>query len=327
MNCPAPARLAAAVSGEDIGVLDHARACLACRASLIEQREVITAARMLKQPGLGADRRAALAAEVMAQADLADAQRPWRGERVMAIAASVVAAAAVVTIVLAAGGPRPQVPGAPQIAVAEEPTVQTSRRTYLEPVRAALRADVIGTGAELSRALHGDQDVVTLRDGEVSVDATDSEPVTIVAGDTRVVIASSRARVTARRGVIVTARVFAGTAQVTSGGRQQVIDAGDVWMHAPEPKPVVAPSASDSLAAFRLGWEELRAHHHPQAIAAFDRATDPVVAEDAAFWAAIATERAGDLDGAATRLREFLDRFPASPRAEAARTALERVTK
>ena len=55
--------------------------------------------------------------------------------------------------------------------------------------------------------------------------------------------------------------------------------------------------------------------------------TDPVVAEDAAFWAAIATERAGDSDGAATRLRTFLDRFPASPRAEAARAALERVTK
>jgi len=327
VNCPAPARLAAAATGEDLGVLDHARGCLACRAALIEQREVITAARMLRQPSLGADRRAALAAEVMAQADFADAQRPWRGERVMAIAASVVAAAAVVTIVLASGGPRPQVPAAPQIAVAEEPALQTSRRTYLEPVAAPLRANVVGTGAELSRTLHGDRDVVTLRDGEVSVDATDREPVTIVGGDTRVVIASSRAKVVARRGVIVTAQVFAGTAQVTSGGHQQVIDAGDMWMHAPEPKPVAATGVSDSLAAFRLGWEELRAHHHPQAIAAFDRATDPVVAEDAAFWAAIATERAGDFDGAATRLRAFLDRFPTSPRAEAARTALERVTK
>ncbi|HEX5063052.1 MAG TPA: hypothetical protein VFV99_26940, partial [Kofleriaceae bacterium] len=239
MNCPAPARLAAAATGEDLGVLDHARGCLACRAALIEQGEVIRAARMLKHPSLAADRRAALAAEVMARADVADAQRPWRGERVMAIAASVVAAAAVVTIVLASGGPRPQIPAAPQIAADEEPAVHTSRPTHLDVVAAPLRANVVGTGAELSRALHGEQDVVTLREGEVSVDATDREPVTIVAGDTRVVIASSRAKVVARRGVIVTAQVFAGTAQVTSGGRQQVIDAGDVWMHAPEPKPAV----------------------------------------------------------------------------------------
>jgi uncharacterized cupin superfamily protein len=173
---------------------------------------------------------------------------------------------------------------------------------------------------------HGDEDVVTLRDGEVSVDATDREPVTVVAGDTKVTIAS-RAKVVARRGVIVTARVFAGTAHVTTtNGRQQVIDAGDVWMREPDVTPT-AVAATDSLVAFRTGWEELRAHHHPQAIAAFDRATDPVVAEDAAFWAAIATERAGDLDGAATRLRAFLDRFPSSPRAEAARAALDRVTR
>jgi TolA-binding protein len=99
-------------------------------------------------------------------------------------------------------------------------------------------------------------------------------------------------------------------------------------MRQPEQMPAAEPIAgSDSMAAFRRGWEALRAHHHAQAIAAFDLATDPVVAEDAAFWAAIATERAGDLDGAATRLRDFLDRFPGSPRAETARAALERIAK
>jgi hypothetical protein len=310
-------------------VIDHARECLNCRALLRDQQVVVDAARVLGRPRLRPERRAALAAEVMAQSDV-DVHPPWRGERVMAIAASIVAAAAVLTIVFATDAPIGRAPEAPQIATTEELALESSLRTQLEPVAKPQRASLIASGADYARIQRGDQDVVTLREGVLSVDATASDPVMIISGDTRVVIADSRAKVVARRGVIVTTSVFAGTAQVTtSGGHIQVIDAGDVWMRDPdatEPQPVPA-AATDSLSAFREGWEALRAHQHPQAVAAFDRATDPVVAEDAAFWAAIATERAGDLDGAATRLRSFLDRFPTSPRVEAARSALERVTK
>jgi TolA-binding protein len=328
VTCPAQPRIAAAAAGEDRAVIDHARDCLACRALLRDQLLVIDAARMLARPRLRSQRRAELAAEVMAQSDV-EAHPPWRGERVMAIAASAVAAAAVVTIVLASGIESSDVPSAPQVASIEEPGTRSVARAQIEPVAAAQRASLVARGADYARMQRGNQDVVTLRDGELSVDATASEPVMIVAGDTRVVIASSRAKVVARGGVIVTTHVFAGTAQVTTtGGRMQVIDAGDVWMRQPDPTPAAeAIPATDSLSAFRLGWEQLRAHNHAQAIAAFDRATDPVVAEDAAFWAAIATERAGDLDGAADRLRSFLDRYSTSPRAEAARAALERVTK
>jgi hypothetical protein len=75
--------------------------------------------------------------------------------------------------------------------------------------------------------------------------------------------------------------------------------------------------------AFREGWEALREQRFDAAITAFDRASDPVVAEDAAFWAAIAAQRAGRTDDARRRLTNFLQRFPASPRADDARTALE----
>jgi hypothetical protein len=327
VTCPGQPRIAAAAAGEDPAVIDHARDCLSCRALLRDQLLVVDAARMLARPRLRPDRRAALAAEVMAQSDV-EAHPPWRGERVMAAAAGAVAAAAVITIVLASGIEASDPPSAPQVASIDEPAIKTVARAQIDPVAAPSRASLIARGADYARVQRGNQDVVTLRDGELSVDATGSNPVTIVAGDTRVMIASSRAKVVARGGVIVTTHVFAGTAQVTtSGGRLQVIDAGDVWMRPPEPTLAAEPIAIDSLAAFRLGWEELRAHHHAEAIAAFDRATDPVVAEDAAFWAAIASERAGDLEGAAARLRVFLDRFDASPRAEAARAALERVTK
>ena len=326
MTCPTPQRLAAAASGEDLAALEHARECAACGASLTEQRELIAIARMMRVPPMRAEHRAALAAEVMAQTDFEEAQRPWRGERVMAIAATAVALAAVATIVLAMRGLQPSVPDAPAVATVDELPVETSARVHLDPIAPPRRAAVVSVDADFVRAQHGDRDVVTLRDGSVSIDSTDREPVVVVAGDARVTLTGSRAKLVARRGVLVTTHVFAGTAHVTANGRSQVIDAGDVWMREEEPKPVES-AASDSLASFRTGWEALRAHRNAQAIAAFDRATDPVVAEDAAFWAAIATERAGDLDGAATRLRAFLERFPESPRAEAARTALGRVTK
>ncbi|MDQ3335302.1 MAG: hypothetical protein M4D80_09070 [Myxococcota bacterium] len=77
------------------------------------------------------------------------------------------------------------------------------------------------------------------------------------------------------------------------------------------------------VAAFRAGWEALREARYADAIAAFDRATDPAVAEDAVFWAAIAAQRAGHTDDARKRLDLFLATFPESPRAESARRARE----
>lgn len=325
MTCLAQARLAAAASGEDAAAVAHTRDCLNCRVAYEQQRIVIAAARAMQPVRLRPERRAQLAAEVMAQGDL-DAPR-WRGERVMAVVSSVVAVAAVVTLVLAGRAPAPDVPFNAVAPSADEPALRVVRAEPQEAVAEPVRAAVTASGAVFAREQRGDQDVVTLADGEVSVDSTDREPVTIVAGDTRVVITSSRAKVVARQGVIVTTHVFAGTAQVTSKGRSVVIASGDVWMRDPEAKHEAAAAPGDSLASFRQGWEDLRAHHYPQAIAAFDRATDPVVAEDAAFWAAIATERAGDNDGAATRLRAFLERFPQSLRADAARAGLARVTK
>ncbi|HTR53756.1 MAG TPA: tetratricopeptide repeat protein, partial [Kofleriaceae bacterium] len=62
------------------------------------------------------------------------------------------------------------------------------------------------------------------------------------------------------------------------------------------------------------------------AVAAFDRATDPIVAEEAMFWAAVCAGRAGDDDDSARRLRAFLARFPHSPRRHDARAALEQLT-
>ena len=332
--CPIEARLAAAASGEDAAAIEHARECVACRTTIAAQREVIEAMSRLAPAPLRADRRAALAAEVMAHSDF-EATPTWRGGRVMLVSTLLVAAG--LALVMFAAGPRAgKAPDAPMVATSEELGVETSERAHLEAVPEPLRASLVASGADFARVQRGDADVVTLRDGEVSVDSMNRESVTIVAGDTRVTITGSRAKVVARRGVIVTTHVFAGTASVTTKGKSHVIDAGDVWMREAE-RAVAEPEAktpkldtskpAQSLDAFRIGWEALRDRRHADAIEAFDRATDPVVAEDAAFWAAIAAERAGDLGAAASRLRTFLEKYPGSPRADAAKAALERVLK
>jgi tetratricopeptide (TPR) repeat protein len=115
--------------------------------------------------------------------------------------------------------------------------------------------------------------------------------------------------------------VDAGEPRRVPGRARQVFGAGaDKHREVIERDSLVEDSP---LAAFRAGWEALRAQRYADAIAAFDRATDPAVAEDAAFWAAIAAQRAGQPDDARKRLDLFLATFPESPRAESARRARE----
>jgi TolA-binding protein len=97
----------------------------------------------------------------------------------------------------------------------------------------------------------------------------------------------------------------------------------DAAIEPPPPPPDAPPPPDPALVAFRTGWSELRDGHNADAIAAFDQAlASPIVAEDAAYWAAVAARRSGDRDGAAKRFRAFLVAYPASPHAAAARAEL-----
>lgn len=328
MSCPSLGRLAAAASGEDALAIVHAEACVRCGALLAEQQELVAAARGVRAPRLSDERRRVLAAEVMAGADVALEPR-WRGGRVM-LGAVGLSAAAIAAVVLASLWSM-RSPGAPDLAEtlpsAREATtvdIRAVAHEHLAPPPLHRFAEVVAHGADYARAADADRDVVRLREGELAIDARDRDPVTVVAGDTSVVIARSSAKVVARGGVIVTAQVFAGTAEITTHGRRRVVDEGEVWVPSKRPAPSVP---STGFEAFRGGWEALRDARYADAIEAFDRATDPGVAEDAAFWAAIACERAGQLDAAARRLGAFVERFPSSPRIEAARAALQRVAR
>jgi TolA-binding protein len=178
-------------------------------------------------------------------------------------------------------------------------------------------ARIEGSGGELAREAGQTSDRVQLDDGAVTIDARGTRPVEIATPGARVRIGDAKVSVLARQGVIETVTVIAGTVEVTSRGQRQVIETGTIWER--------DHAVDAAFEAFREGWTALRASKYADAIAAFDRASDPAVAEDAQYWAAVASEREGGKAEARRRFGEFVKRFPTSPRADAARAALARL--
>ncbi|HEY4182773.1 MAG TPA: tetratricopeptide repeat protein [Kofleriaceae bacterium] len=337
MSCPNIEQLAAAASGEELGddaLFAHLDTCAACQRALDEQ--VATRSFLGEAPAVPAlsDRlRETFAAEVMARADLVPArQLRWRP-----LAGLLLAAAAAVAITLGvrtreetavevvASIPAPVEDVALEVAPIPARVIVDTRRPIGRPtdapparvVEPAVQRAQLDGDADYARTTDGDRETVTLSKGTLTIDALHAQPVRVVAGDTSVAVNKARARVTAIGGVVAQVDVFAGSVEVTYGDKTQLVDEGDVWTR---------PSAADdSLVAFRAGWNALRAGDNAKAVALFDSARDEVVAEDAMYWAAVASERNGDPHGALARYRQLLQRFPQSTRAKEARAAIERL--
>jgi hypothetical protein len=260
-------------------------------------------------------RRAALADVVQVAArsigpDVAASHRP----RIAIAIGFGAAVAAAIAIVMARGAsesaPQQPVSSAPPVVrtitplpVAPEPTKPTV--IELEGARYTIEP----SGA------------IRLREGGVLIEA--ATPTEVKLDATTIKLAAGRAEIHARRGVIASVHVFAGSAQIVRTGSSTTVIVGETWEpqptqptqppHAPPREPVVSGAEW-----FRRGWLALREHREADAIAAFDRATEPSIAEDAAFWAAIAAERAGDSKAALARFERFLVEHPRSDRASAA---------
>jgi len=382
MSCPGPEQLAAAATERDEAILAHAITCAQCLHALDEQRALRTLVQRAPAIVLTRERREAMAAELMAHADLLPAVAPTREltrERretmaaelmaqadevdasiiairrasrrrtVALIVASVAAAAAFVIVIATRGASSHQGAGRPDVAPTGSSTepadraaiVPDSPRVTAEPIPVTApdvlarkprtteprpapspshtTAALAGTGDYALDA--GDpraaRDVIRLRGGELTVDSTSSRPVEIVSGETAIAVKKARVKVIATKGVVSSVAVFAGSAQVTIDGHSVIVEAGTVWER--------DVARDDALAAFKAGWAALRAGDNTAAIAAFDRAVDPIVAEDAVYWSAIASERSGNSAGAVTRYRELLAKFPSTTRAAEARAAIERL--
>ena len=356
MSCPSVEALAAAAAGEHARAAAHAEDCVECASLLAQQRDLRTLARTLEPPRLSPlrraklalahdpadevrvlaqrlpapvlspERRAELAADTLAAADALPKHRvPWIPLAVIAMAAAVAvvvfatprdkliavhwpvlvhpaAAPAIATVT-----PPPPVAIAP-VPVVEHPHVAVAPKPIVSKGAATISGD-----ADFTRDAH---DTIQLRDGTISIDARDRTQVAVAIGDTTIHVSNAHVEIRAAHGVIVSAHTFAGSVERTSPESKAIISAGEVW--------TPSPSAA-SLAAFRAGWSALHQGRNADALAAFERASDPVIAEEAAFWAAVAAQRANDREGATQRFHAFLDAYPQSTRADAARAALQQL--
>jgi len=309
VTCPSEGRLAAAVAGEDDGAADHAAACARCAAIVADGRAIRAALASLRAPS--PRRQAAMLAEVLAEAErvAAPARRatPRGGWRIAA--AAVVVAAMVTGAAAGVGAVRRRV------AAQRSMAVEVLRPAAAPPGR-------VGAARAPARAA-GVSAVAPTVPVAVAPPVAPAAAVAVVAPVAPVApVAAASADAASPVAAVVEQRRRA--APERSSPRAPVAAPAVVV------PSVVAPSVEASappsgVAAFRAGWEALRVGQPRVARAHFDRADDPAVREDAAYWAAVASERAGERLEAARRFRGFAQAYPRSPRAADARAAAARL--
>ena len=321
-SCPSDELFAAAVAGEAPELDEHVASCLRCTRELELQRELIGRARSVAVPVLSKPRRMALAAETLARAGA----EQHRGTRITLAAALATAAGVAIVIAVAPlheAPPNMTAPIAMPLPVHVDPPPPVQPPTRIEvpaptpaPVQTPARrpAALASSDGVLERTRLRGRDTIHLHDGTLVVDARDRTPVSVIAGGVAVAIADSRVKLVAVADLVISVHVIIGAADLTRGDAHDKLVAGATWT------PPVAPATS--LAMFRAGWKSLREEHFADAIAAFDLARDPVVAEDAAYWGAVAASRAGRDHEARTRFEAFLKAFPDSTRTDAAKAAI-----
>lgn len=305
MTCPSEGRLAAAVAGEDDGAADHAAACARCGAIVADGRAIRAALASLRAPS--PRRQAAMLAEVLAEAERVASPRratPRGGWRIAV--AAVVVAAMVTGAAAGVGAVRRRVAAQRSMAVEVlRPAATPPRR--LGAARATARAPGVSAVTPMAP--------VAVAPVAVAPPVAPVAPVAVVAPVAPVVAASADASSPVAAVVEPRRRASPERASPVAPVAASSVAAPSVEASAP-------PSG---VAAFRAGWEALRAGQPRVARAHFERADDPAVREDAAYWAAVASERAGERLEAARRFREFAQLYPASPRAADARAAAARL--
>jgi hypothetical protein len=336
--CPDPVRLVAASSGEDVAALAHAAGCPACRRAMRDHLALRDLARGLSAPALERGRCDGMSAELLARAeDLVIAQplppavivEPWQRTRravaAVAVAAGALAAAAAALTFLDPAPPRTDLAvvaatPSPEIGPATTVvhlTVPPEPPPALRPRPATVTA---GRSARYDRRDDGATDRIALREGTVTIEASAATAPVVVSGkNVRVRTGKARLAAHAEGGIVRQVQVFAGSVEIQTGSAIVVVTAGETWSWDD-------PAAAARVAAFRTGWDALRARDFTTAATELDKARDDRgVGEDATYWAAIAWGRAGEPARARAGLERFLDRFPRATRAGEAHLALARL--
>lgn len=313
MKCLAVQQIAEAAT-TTADVASHLDECLDCKRLVAEQRALGALLKRLPTPALTASRRRDLAAEVLAAAEHAPRRRNtfWIGA-----ASGLAAAAAVVVLWLRPGDVASTQVELSGIPARDEAVTSSHQVAMLEALPPLSPARIDEAHARLTREVVADREVVTLTDGVVTIDSRDARNTDVRVAETIVHVEGANVRVHARRGVITSVQVIAGSVEIVTASQRMQIERGAIWSAEPT-------LTTRSVRAFRDGWIALRAGRNLEAISFFDAATDPTVAEDATYWAAIAAKRAGSTDDANQRLGDFLRRYPSSPHAQQAQRLLAR---
>lgn len=304
MRCLDAAQIAQAVTAEDDH--PHVAECVDCRRRMDLDRQTRDALRRLHAPRMLPSHRKEMAAELLARVQQLPAPASMRRWRTSAVVVAATALAA--TVALVAAWPRdPAATSAALVFAAEEtPTLHSSAVARFEapPQLAAPTLEVSG-GAVLSRRAGTDRDVLNLVDGVIELDTRTARNVDVHVGDALIRVDGAAVKITARKRTIISVQVVVGAARVISADQQVTLQRDSVWMPGPSAK-------QRSMSTFRDAWIALRAGNNREAMALFDRVTDPVAIEEAMYWAAVAAKRAGETDDASARFARFVQKFPAS---------------
>ncbi len=304
MSCLSLADIARIATTGDKPV--HVATCIECRRELERQRALHATLRALPAPQASTESRRAIKAETMASVALEPVTRRSSRHGVIALATAGVLAAAISIVVVPE---RANDASPPMVAIGahESPTplVRMTAKESAAPLRAA-PAITARAGTMFSQTSGADRDVIVLQDGALDVDARSARDVDVHVGPTIVQIANASVRVQACQYTIVSVEVVVGAARVIGPDQQVTLARGTFWSEHSSP-------SVGGLSSFRGAWIALRAGDNRTAIRLFDRATDPAVAEEAHYWAAVAAKRAGDDADARRRFADFVVRFPASP--------------
>jgi hypothetical protein len=331
-----PAALAALASGEGSAAgTEHAASCLRCRAALAEQRAVRAVVVAIDAPRISPSRRASLSVEVLARVapPVAYPAPPrWR----IAGALAALAAGTVVTLWATSGSPPPtstEAEAEPRVVVGDS-TWAPSRQSYESqragtdrapppPVPSMASPDPTPTHTPVAPSPTRLDEHAPPTPHTPAPRLDERAPMTThtpAPSPTR--IAVEHAPTPALSPTPEAPPAPSKTAPRPAAIVEHAPEAGADSATATHDEPTGTRTPAMSAAAFRVGWTALHAGRNADAVAAFDRATDDAVAEDAAYWGAVAAQRAGDATGAQHRFWKFLTRFPASPRAADARAAL-----
>ena len=354
-GCPSPAQLARAVSARADEpdaplVMAHLRVCPGCERSWRQQRELLAIAARMPFVPPSLERRRQLRDEILAKVAPARGPRPQRRAFWLSTAALSGAVALALVLLVRHRPGRDNAPAAsatalpPSRAVIEAKPgarfVRTSGRPH-EVIR-LYEGQVRFT---VEHAASADESFVVVTGlGQVEVRGTIFE--TTAKADRLVKVSVQRGKVLVRQGTPQDHGAEPASDDDASDDAQDLaLEAGHSWertenpatapagdlplpilpvphkigtrLATPGPRP---PRTTDpATVAFGQGMAMLRASNLTGAAAVFERAAtmsrNGTLAEEASYWHAVLLNRSGEQNGGHDALKNFLDRFPRSPRA------------